>query len=81
MDLVFLVLDCVLKFVVPVHDKLYMVEVAIERVNILFNTVNQVCDTMLDVDCRVSQSLKSDHEFSLNLKSLLVIVLLPDCLP
>jgi hypothetical protein len=58
-----------------------MVEVAIKIISILVNTVYQVSDTVFDVNCRVSQGLKSNHELSLDLESLLVIVLLPDRLP
>ena len=58
-----------------------MVESAIKIISVLVDTVHQVSDTVLDVDCRVTQGLKSNHELSLDLESLLVIVLLPDRLP
>ena len=34
-----------------------MVEVAIEIISDLVDTVHQVSDTVLDIDCRVSQGL------------------------
>ena len=58
-----------------------MVESAIKVISVLVDTVHQVSDTVLNVDCRVSQGLKGDHELSLDLESLLVIVLLKDRLP
>ena len=60
-DSVFLDVNLEFARVVQVCYEILLVKVAVKIVSVLFNTVLQVGDTVLDVDCRVSQSLKSDH--------------------
>ena len=78
---VLLIADHVVDVMDPVRVELDMVRVSVDVVVVLFDTVYEVIDTVIERDCDLSQTLEGDHEISFDLKSTLVVVLLPDGLP